>query len=600
MFYSVKNYRPLFILERIIEACNLSPKVFIERYYSNEIKNYELYKEIISNFFLQDFLKSFLTYLYSQDKDDIEKTLKTISYFVLEKTKEITKDSSTNSYVLFLLMKKDNRKIKYINPKENKKPKVLKITKYDKNWDKDFRKDIDKVIHLYYPNFEETINLEDFKKIDFKKVDEDFVNKNFLNKGKEEYSNFLRDYAFFIIQEKNNKEYITKFFLILNFVADERFFYSFILVTDEMLKYVNDDEKKYVYKYQKQILDMYFSFKDILDNEYFIFLAKKRMELDKLNLENKIYKEQIFNKILKYFDIPRKDCGIKKAGTKRKGDTNAGLEYFPNIFLKENKNLDTLKFNLNLRTLMAGFICIEWVRFFNKKGLGRNNKNIEYIIKHLENIVNIFKQNHKKFHPAVFQRVISLIYFKNSIKIKYSINNDNKWDLVELLEEYEKDILFILENHYFLVTGGELKIFEMLTQIQIIYNALPIYNYKNLKGIYEKYIKYSRLFKVFSVTNFVDSIYKFEKNEKCSTLASVKTKIKKISYTKYWDNTIFSAQEYAFNQPSYAVSLKKNDYRKKVLKKLIMLGFYKLPFSEDNKDLTIFKINDELKFKYLW
>ena len=215
----------------------------------------------------------------------------------------------------------------------------------------------------------------------------------------------------------------------------------------------------YTFNHEKE--DLFFSKEAILLNKSNTWYSKKSLLkiLNILSIEYEIWSIP--------FNIPFLNTNEVKINSRKTMTNN----------LKKKKYEEVSFEYLNLIFLVISYLSYYTTRILtiNNKWL-KNNSTIEYMIIESEKIINKFINTDKSFHPHIYHRLTTLISLKNSLKIRYNIDN-KKWNTLSLIRKYEEEVLFILNNRYHFIGVQETsKGIEELGKVQNAYNYFG-YNY---------------------------------------------------------------------------------------------------------------------------
>ena len=240
------------------------------------------------------------------------------------------------------------------------------------------------------------------------------------------------------------------------------------------------------------IYEMFFQYKNIFSDRIYtetnIEFERMWLEETKAINEIKILESDIYTIEKLLFDGKHTiTAAFFSSSTMRTEIFSEKRSVIIDYFIKGN-SLD-LKFNnLKDKLYLITAILYEVVRENIESDKNYiNNSLIEYIIEYTTRLISVFIDNSSEFHHGNFQRVLSLISFKNNLKIRYNIDN-KLYDNEELINQYLKEINFIVENNYHLIDRVTIsKAIDEIAKIQNYYNYFNIN--KNIYSLYKRELK---------------------------------------------------------------------------------------------------------------
>lgn len=467
---------PAFLIDKIMQQCNLTSQDYLDYY--NEDDYDEEVLQTLNKYNQNNEMVIKVTIGLVMDLD-YNKIISTVNKFIVDMviTSSIGRESSTNSITLHELLKRNGSDIELCNYVEGKEDKIESIPAEN---------EMNKIKQVFsFLNFEakkHTTKPEDLSR-NYGNIGQDMYFKLFTNVGKKEYVHLMHGLALEINDSKNlSPHLIHNFFMLGNTILNEKMVHGALLVTNRMIEMA--EYPSFLYKYQKTIIEQYLKLTSALFIDKDITNQIMEMYYRLPNVETKFSKELINNELGKY-NLSLSDMNMYNHGQSTYEGTQELRNYIRNDFKGsvELKGTD----NINNIAFFKGIASIELFRKYYDNNNIIDNDNIEYMIKLLEYDIEYIMHNHNKFNHFFYHRVISLIYFKNSIKYRYNMDN-NKWDNLDIINAYYKEIMFILDNGYHYIAGANYKCMEILIQIQSLYNKLPIHEYISIEDTARKYI----------------------------------------------------------------------------------------------------------------
>lgn len=124
-----------------------------------------------------------------------------------------------------------------------------------------------------------------------------------------------------------------------------------------------------------------------------------------------------------------------------------------------------------------------------------NSEYIERIISGMEEIINYYIEKFPEFHPSSYVRITTLIAAKNSIKIRYNMDND-LWTTEELITDYTDELQWVyLSKLHYTSSGITIKLLQEIYKLQLIYNAydIPIDIYNIFEDVYLSLLNFASI-----------------------------------------------------------------------------------------------------------
>jgi len=163
---------------------------------------------------------------------------------------------------------------------------------------------------------------------------------------------------------------------------------------------------------------------------------------------------------------------------------NPSVLYFKNLKpITENiedfllKKTNKLDLNIKKASMTHGMLSSVFyyiTRNIIYKNEDRVSKIIERIISGLEEIINSYLDNYEKFNPSSFLRIVTIIAAKNSIKLRYNIDN-NIFKVEDILKDYTDELAFVYNKRIYQI-GVETSV-KFLQEMHVLQS---IYNYYNI------------------------------------------------------------------------------------------------------------------------
>jgi len=345
-------------------------------------------------------------------------------------------------------------------------------------------------------------------------LDDYLIYNTFENFGENKINNFIEIIYNYIDKYQEINDRCSKLVgLIFNisflYISGNNFiFYYLVKTINKLISIIVDNEiKKSLINYKQFILDIYSKYFSIekCHNEMTTFL------LSEFN-GNYYFTKKDNNILIQYFN--NNVNFLQPINSKYVDNTEKVIVYKKaiNEYIINNSNnedfFDDLSFNknLNLRLLLFSSSGYELVRNIVKNE-GKKSKNILTIVNIAEKLVKYFIENYNNYNPMLYHRLMTLISFKNNLKIRFNMDN-NLWDNKQLAFEYYNEIKFISNNKlYYISTTVVAKYLDELVKIQNIFNMFRIH-----KSLEKTYLKVLNEISIFSIIE-KEEIFNIEKIE---------------------------------------------------------------------------------------
>lgn len=487
MFYSKSNFFPIQMLEDAIYYCNMSVEQYFLLYGDTSNPNKIYYKKFLKSFKKENKMPIVKALLPLTRVYDVKDYLQTFNAFIKNFTNKITEEDATDSKALYFLL---NKKIKLINQQEKKEKKENIIGE-------DRTELLEKIFNLIDDTEEKVkpFTLEDL--INFQgNFTREYFYKYFFYMSRGNYINLIFDYAQYM-KKNPSISHAIMLFSITDFLTNEKIIYSLLIALQIMIE--RAEPKKYLFHYQKMLCEYYFRMLAFIENNYSDEILKIYKNIPDYEKE---FTPRGFRHLLSSINVP---AGIFEFKTQLSPSARK-ITLDPD---KKDEEIETLKLcreNPNFRIYTFGFTGLEFIREEIENGWYLDNPNIEYIIERLEKKVEYLLEHHTE--QNFFQRTISLIFYKNSLKIRYNEDN-NKWNKRDLIDQYFKEVKFIYDHEYNYPSYTSHKCIEMLAQIQSFYNSLPINEIKTIKSFYEEKIKAMKAMMTINQSDLLNYLYGF-------------------------------------------------------------------------------------------
>lgn len=99
---------------------------------------------------------------------------------------------------------------------------------------------------------------------------------------------------------------------------------------------------------------------------------------------------------------------------------------------------------------------------------------LERMISGMEELVDYYKENFDKFSVFSYTRFGTLVSGKNSLKLRYNLDNE-LCSMEDILKDYTEDLIFLYNTRlYSVAVGSSVKLLEEMYKIQLLYRKYNI------------------------------------------------------------------------------------------------------------------------------